>query len=252
MSYRLLEIKEIKGTIKLLTGLHIGAGSDEIKIGGIDTPVVRNPINDEPYIPGSSLKGKARSLLEWHLGRINIVKRENDKGNVVYEGRPWNELRKDKNGKPDEKDRAICRIFGISGADAGDYNEGPSRALFRDCSLTKGSKEKLIEHNALTEDKIEVTIDRIKGTSGGGGPRHMERVPAGAKFDFVIHYKIMDINGDNGEVDRKNFKYLLRALKLLEMDALGGCGSRGYGRIKFEFEDPEIETQFNDLKLFED
>lgn len=245
MSYRLLEIKEIKGTIKLLTGLHIGAGSDEIKIGGIDTPVVRNPINDEPYIPGSSLKGKARSLLEWYLGKIKVERKTDNKGRITFEGKPWYE-------PDDEKGRAICRIFGISGADAGDYNEGPSRALFRDCSLTKGSKEKLIEHNALTEDKIEVTIDRIKGTSGGGGPRHMERVPAGAKFDFVIHYKIMDINGDNGEVDRKNFKYLLRALKLLEMDALGGCGSRGYGRIKFEFEDPEIETQFNDLKLFED
>ena len=61
---RLKEIKSIKGKIVLKTGLHIGAGSDEIHIGGIDTPVVKDPLKGWPYIPGSSLKGKIRTLLE--------------------------------------------------------------------------------------------------------------------------------------------------------------------------------------------
>jgi CRISPR-associated protein Csm3 len=69
MIQKLIEIKELKGKIKLVSGLHIGAGNDEIHIGGIDNPVIKN--HDEPYIPGSSLKGKIRTLLEWYLGKLD-------------------------------------------------------------------------------------------------------------------------------------------------------------------------------------
>jgi CRISPR-associated protein Csm3 len=55
--------------------------------------------------------------------------------------------------------------------------------------------------------------------------------------------------GDNGEVDDKNFDYLIAGLKLLEMDALGGNGSRGYGRIKFELEG-EWKEEFEKVTPF--
>ena len=63
-------IIDLRGEIELLTGLHIGAGDLEMRIGGVDNVVIRNPRNNEPYIPGSSLKGKIRSLLEWRSGVV--------------------------------------------------------------------------------------------------------------------------------------------------------------------------------------
>ncbi len=229
MSYKLVEVKRIRGKIKILTGLHIGAGSDEIRIGGMDNPVVKNPVTGEPYIPGSSLKGKARALLEWYLGKVN------------EKGVPWDE-------PDDEKGEAICRIFGVSGS--ADYDKGPSRAIFRDSELTEESKRFLLERGGFTEEKTEVSIDRIRGTAGGGGPRKTERVPAGAEFNFEVLYKILDFEGDGGKKDRDNLKYLLTALKLIELDALGGCGSRGYGKIKFEIEDEELRKAFEEIELF--
>ena len=64
------------GTIVLKTGLHIGGTNTALNIGGPDKFVVRNPINQLPYIPGSSLKGKMRSLIELAFG-------ETDNGNVT-------------------------------------------------------------------------------------------------------------------------------------------------------------------------
>ena len=69
---QLTHIRKLEGTITLKTGLHIGAGDTEMRIGGTDNPVVKNPLDNRPYIPGSSLKGKIRSLLEWQLGLVNI------------------------------------------------------------------------------------------------------------------------------------------------------------------------------------
>ncbi len=210
---KLREIKSITGVIVLKTGLHIGAGSDEIHIGGIDSPVVKDPLTGWPYIPGSSLKGKIRTLLEWATGKI-------DKEN----GRPW---------ATTEGNDPIARIFG-NGSLQGEYKNydgGPTRASFSDCFMVDSKAQEMIEKGVLTEEKIEVSINRIKGTAIS--PRRMERVPAGAVFNFEITYRVYDM-GDGGEEDEKNFKLLLKGLKLLEYDALGGSGSRGYGRIKFE------------------
>ena len=65
------EIKMITGTIQVVTGLHIGAGNSEMHIGGTDNPVIKNILTNEPYIPGSSLKGKMRSLLQLYTGKEN-------------------------------------------------------------------------------------------------------------------------------------------------------------------------------------
>jgi len=220
MIKKLLEIKELRGKIKLISGLHIGAGNDEIHIGGIDNPVVKNPLNDYPYIPGSSLKGKIRTLLEWYLGKVD----NNGKPHFV------------KSGAGDE----ITLIFG-NGSNEKEYAGGPTRASFNDCSLTQESLEKMRKKSALTEEKVEVSINRLSGTASKSGPRNIERVPAGAEFDFSLSYLVFD------DIDKQYFNYLILGLKLLELTALGGSGSRGYGKIRFEFDDNSDIKDFTKL-----
>lgn len=231
---QLIEIKEIKGKITLKSGLHVGAGDTEMHIGGTDNPIVKHPHTQQPYIPGSSLKGKVRSLLEMKSGLMNKT-----------EGAPLQA--KDLKGlKENAYDEClnILKLFGTSGVDSDEITKiGPSRASFADCPLNiewlnEANKKRL----ALTEVKAENFINRIKGTAEH--PRFIERVPSGAVFDFHITIKIL-AEEDNGLLD-----YLLLGLKLLEMDALGGNGSRGYGRISFEFEDSEIKNRFDNINPF--
>jgi len=73
---KLTKISQIQGQIELVSGLHIGSGNTEMHIGGTDNPVIKNPVNNQPYIPGSSLKGKMRSLMEW---RAAVVMETNEK-----------------------------------------------------------------------------------------------------------------------------------------------------------------------------
>jgi len=207
---KLKEIKEITATIEIVTGLHIGGSNDEIKIGGIDNPVIKNPLTNEPYIPGSSLKGKIRSLIEWQFGAM------------TNDGKPADVTKKN-----DSTVKKIAKLFG-NGSTIKDNDLakkiGPTRVSFADASLL--NKDELLEKNALTEEKVEVTIDRLKGSVGGGGPRHMERVPAGAKFECSITL----LKFENDE-DLESL--LALGMKLLELTNLGGSGSRGYGKIKF-------------------
>jgi CRISPR-associated protein Csm3 len=216
---KLIKIIKLEGMIELKSGLHIGSGSDEIKIGGTDQPVIKNPINGMPYIPGSSLKGKIRSLIEWKEGKIKIEK----KG----EGVPY---------YTDDSNDSIARIFG-NGKNEKLYNGGPTRVTFNDCYLNSKYLEdwKIMENiDKLFEIKTEVSIDRIRGTASGAGLRRMERIVSGALFDFSLSYKVFDMgNNDNGKIDQDNFKVLLKGMRMLELDSLGGSGSRGYGKIEF-------------------
>lgn len=238
---QLKEIKEIKGKIILKSGLHIGSGDMEMHIGGTDSPVIKHPHTLEPYIPGSSLKGKVRSLLEMESGLM--IKTE---GNVLTpkllkDLKDNNEEEK----KLKEKCEKILKIFGSSGADVDDdLILGPTRVSFADCYLNEEWKKKAQTNRwQLTEVKAENVINRIKGTAEH--PRFIERVPEGTEFNFKVTFKIFE--GDDEEL----FNELLRGLKLLELDALGGSGSRGYGRIKFEFDNNELQEKFSSLKLFE-
>ncbi|MFH1117877.1 MAG: type III-A CRISPR-associated RAMP protein Csm3 [Pseudomonadota bacterium] len=228
MKLKLIGIKEITGRIILKTGLHIGAGDVEMKIGGVDNTVVKHPHTHEPYIPGSSLKGKVRSLLEMRSGLM-----------WKTEGKPLG-LGDLKNCMGEEKEHGekILKIFGASGADTDENTRlGPSRVSFADCPLNRAWKKKADERNwPLTEVKSENAIDRIKGTARD--PRFTERVPADAEFDFSLTFKLLE-EGEDTLID-----FLLDGLRLLEMDALGGSGSRGYGRIRFEFDDAEIRERF--------
>ncbi len=224
----------IKGKINALTGLHIGGNSIGMAIGGADKVVVRNPLSNEPYIPGSSLRGKMRSLLERARGAENF--NENNEGGFFYE------LKKDSDGKPKHEGSAgrdpetlLGKLFGVSA----DKNNGqPTRLMVRDAHLTKESKKQL--ENApntdmpMTEVKTEVNIDRI---TSAANPRQFERVPAGAEFNFELVLTLLV--GD----EEKQFLNLIReGLELMQHDSLGGHGSRGYGAVEFRIETLQERT----------
>ncbi len=226
---QLINIKQITGVIELISGLHIGAGDSEMRIGGTDNPVVTNPHTGEPYIPGSSIKGKMRALLEMRSGLVDPEK-----------GAPLGtKALKNLSGEKRGEAMAILRLFGVSGAEGDEAREvGPTRASFADCPLSQASSSKLVAGNlSATEVKAETAIDRIQGTAKGGSLRFTERVVAGMSFDFSITLKVM-------EGDEKLEDYLLQGLKLIELDALGGSGSRGYGRVHFELADKELQQKF--------
>lgn len=208
-----------RAEIRLLSGLHIGAGNDRIEIGGIDNPIVKHPHTKQPYIPGSSIKGRIRFLLEWAFGTVR------------GDGKPWGAESNKENATADPAD-PVLRIFGNA---LKDWKGGPTRLLVRDAPLKEAwVAQALARGLALTEEKTEVVIDRIQGKAlDGVGPRQTERVPTGAVFDFSFAFRLYD-TGDGGARDRACFNWFLGGLALLEEDALGGSGSRGYGRIRFE------------------
>ncbi|MCK9096601.1 type III-A CRISPR-associated RAMP protein Csm3 [Haemophilus influenzae] len=212
---KLNNILEIKAKLELQTGLHIGAGDSEMHIGGIDNSVIKHPITQSPYIPDSSLKGIIRTLLEWRSGEVKKAPLSLD------------DLKEAKNK---EEVKNILRLFGIGG-DAKNTDDivkeiGVSRLAFWDCALDAGWEKAICDDNQLlTEAKSENTIDRI--TSTAGNPRQTERVPAGAKFNFKL--MLRQFEGDKPEL----LDLVLKGLKLLELDSLGGSGSRGYGKVKF-------------------
>ena len=208
-----------EGCIELVTGLHIGAGSEEMHIGGTDNPVVKNPVDRRPYIPGSSLKGKMRSLLEWQAGTV-----------ADTDGKPIGFGYASKlpdNGKRTRAEN-ILKLFG--GAPEGDRDDafvrriGPTRLAFWDCPIDEGWIRQMDDRSvSYTEVKMENVIDRIGGAAQH--PRSNERVPAGARFDFRLTMRVHD--------DEELFPEVLRGLRLVELTGLGASGSRGYGKVRF-------------------
>jgi CRISPR-associated protein Csm3 len=216
---QLTNISEIKGQIELVSGLHIGSGNAEMHIGGTDNPVIKNPVTNEPYIPGSSLKGKMRSLLEWRAGVVGLA-----------DGKPlgFRDLGK-LSGDGAEQGRTILKLFGGAPEGAGRDDKlvseiGPTRLAFWDCGLDPTWVKEMGEKNLLlTETKMENMIDRIRGVAEH--PRNTERVPASARFDFRLTVKVIDGEDLLGDI--------LRGLRLLELTGIGGSGSRGYGKLRF-------------------
>jgi CRISPR-associated protein Csm3 len=216
---QLQEIKQITGTITALTGLHIGAGKDTLEIGGLDQPIIKHPLTSEPYIPGSSIKGKMRSLLE--------ISRYMDKN---PETRDYVLGRKDRSGRGmpcgcAQKGCPACTIFGTSAAEKGP-ELGPTRLIVRDAYLTDAWREKFRNGELSMEVKYENTIDRVRGVAEH--PRPLERIPAGVAFDFHLSFKVFDTDSDELLDD------VFRGLRLIELDALGGNSSRGCGQVQFD------------------
>lgn len=214
----------IKGVIKAETGLAIGGSTVGLEIGGVDNPVIKDA-EGKPYIPGSSLKGKMRSLLE---------KAEGKSFNVNVGGAHIHICE-----KPEEYANCIvCKIFGLPGEKT--FSE-PTRLIVRDAFLTEESEKKLKELPTdleYTEVKFENVIDRI---TSAANPRQMERVPAGAEFEFEMIYNVFS------EKDKENLKEVFKAMELLENDYLGSSGSRGYGKIKFD----KINVYWNSKEDYE-
>ena len=201
-----MKIVKLTGQIELLSGLHIGGGDDTMKIGGIDNGVVKDVNTDKPYIPGSSLKGKMRSLLEWDCRLVG-----------QGDGSQLNSKILEKIPEPDQKDaQTLLKLFGDK---EGAY--GITRINVGDCSLVEKDGE------ITSEAKYENVINRQKGTAEH--PRQTERVPAGVKFDFDIRVKVLE-----GDDEKELIDMVKRGFELIESDYLGGSGSRGYGRVKFQ------------------
>ncbi|MEP0813748.1 MAG: type III-A CRISPR-associated RAMP protein Csm3 [bacterium] len=199
--------------LELLTGMRIGASDPGIAIGAIDAPVIRDPLTNEPYIPGSSLKGKLRSCLERVRGDY--------------------ELDANGNALPSQKlDSVSAMLFGVS-ADKPEAGARPSRLTVRDSFLTIESREKFRSaefflDSQFGEVKTENSIDRLTGgVSRVGGLRTFERVPRGAEFSCEMVLSIWDTDGDGKEL----CEALSKCLTLLETEYLGGSGTRGYGQV---------------------
>jgi len=224
-----IKLKKLSAIIVVKTGLHIGAGNDKVEIGGIDNPVIRNPSTGEPYIPGSSIKGKMRSLLEMRAFP------------------EWNEAERPKleNGEPCKCGICnICRVFGCSSGNKAEEKEnakkrGPTRLIIRDAELTKDYKDYYNNFRddkpgglPVIEEKSENTINRITAEAN---PRQMERVVSGTEFKFELIYRVLNTNNDGGKKDEELFnKVVLEGLRMLEKDYLGGGGTRGNGQIYFK------------------
>lgn len=206
----------ITANIEALTGLHIGGSSTGLEIGGLDKAVIRNPLNGQPYIPGSSLRGKMRSQTEKVLG----LPQNNRIGQATIHTCKVEAEYKKNGGCP------VCHVFGVP-AEIG-YS-GPTRLVVRDVSLTKESASALERVNSdlrYAELKTEVAIDRV---TSAAVPRTLERVPAGAEFGpaelvFGIYEK----------ADYARLKVVVDAMQLVEDDYLGGAGSRGSGKVCFK------------------
>lgn len=209
MNWKLIEHIPIRYTMKCVSGLRIGGSKDDVEIGGMDNPILRDPITKEPYVPGSSLKGKIRSLLEYREGKID------------QRGEPCGCAR---------QDCMVCKVFGPHKQP--NHGLGPTRILFRDAPLVPDSRTKLasmsVEGINYAEIKTENIINRATGVAANAGLRTQERVPAGTEFQFSAMLRVFD--GDDKEA---MIKFIEDGIDLLQNEYLGGSGSRGYGEIQF-------------------
>ena len=204
-------VKKIKinTTLELLTGLHIGGNRENVEIGGIDNPVIKIATKEnQPYIPGSSLKGKMRCLLEQIKGSPSVG-----------------------------GDSEINNLFGFSSTNQ------PSKLIVRDAHLNKAAADILRNCDSLdmpyTEGKWENVISRTKGVAEH--PRQTERVPAGAIFEVEFIINVWD---DDNKEDL--VRLLRKGMNALENDYLGGSGSRGYGQVRFgEWSEVELSESNN-------
>lgn len=262
----------IHSTLIVETGLHIGGGGETLDIGGLDKPILRDPITQQPYLPGSSIKGKLRSILErWFNKPLN---RKGGSGTFRYESddleNGYSEIENHQYIKFEgAKTCLLSRVFGSTGNNCwikeaianqqkldcrGNRNiEGesyilvkgrnsPARLIVRDAHLTHESAERLKKIDTglyMTEWKFENGIDRI---TSAANPRQLERIPAGSQFNFELIYTV-----ERQDQVIEDLQNIAIAIAILEDDALGGHGSRGYGKVRFE----NFRFEYRDIKKYQ-
>ena len=208
---------EVTGQLETVTGLHIGGSDSFSAIGAIDSPVIRDGRTNQPMIPGSSLKGKMRTLL---------AKRYNKKVASF----------------PDNDDETILRLFGS--ANNKKYKAG--RLIFSDMVISNEKELRNLGISGVTEIKFENNISR---TTAVATPRQIERVIRGAEFPLSIIYEYYtkeEVDGSEAAKDIvSDFEVLSEGFRLLQYDYIGGSGTRGYGKICFK--DLNAETVIGEL-----
>ncbi len=220
----------IRGDILAVTGLHIGGAGGALEIGGVDSPVIRDPLSNRPYVPGSSLRGKMRSLTEKTAGVEQNFFISRAKGREVRVHTCKAKRKDDKSLRPANEQPyttcPVCPIFGVTGDE---YADAPTRLVVRDVFLGDASVKALDAAQTdlpYSEIKWEATIDRV---TSAAVPRQIERVPAQALFEkFEMVYTIYT------PADVGRLATVIQAMQLLEDDYLGGLGSRGSGKIAFQ------------------
>lgn len=229
MSAKFLGKYILKTNMVCVTGLHIGGSAVGLEIGGLDNPVIKDPLSEQPYVPGSSLKGKLRSLLEWKWGLIEGRGKNKDS----YEPYHCDELEEQKPDDPRWQNvLKLARLFGPHTNPNVRKTSGPTCLTVRDAFLSEVSLQEIeqaIGKRIYTEVKTENVLDRVTSEAN---PRPMERVPKGAQFEVNM---ILDVYQMQPDVEsRELLQALFTAMSMLEHSSLGGGGSRGSGQIKFE------------------
>ncbi len=231
------KIEEYEIELEVKSGLYIGGGDSNTRIGGVDNEFITHPNNNLPYIPGSSLKGKIRSLLEYDAGILSLRASKDKKNGKVLSAEDY-----EKCPEPEQKEKIlkVLMLFGVAGDSDKDKIDAIAiaRLSFSDLELTEEFSKDI---DKVFETKAETAIDRKTGTAQNGSLRFTERVGKGVKFRGIISMKKFE-SDDNEELE----KTLFRGIKLLEKDTLGGAGSRGYGRVSISFIDDNINKRFNE------
>ena len=225
MTLKLTHIVHLEGELILRTGLHIGAGKSDIAIGGLDLPVQKDKSTERPLIPGSSLKGKLRTLLEWKAGA-------HGRDNGPYLGK--------QNDEPGNNGDAILRIFGALPESKQDWPHGPGRLKVADLHVLPNSEW---EAEDYCEEKPETAMNRASGTVQSGTLRAIERVVAGTRFKMDLSFRIFENGVHTLASEQSLLRQVMEGLELVTLDGLGGSTSRGYGRIGFQ------ELKLNARKL---
>jgi CRISPR-associated protein Csm3 len=219
----------ITGQIRALSGLHIGGSTTALEIGALDLPVIRNQVNGQPYIPGSSLKGKMRSLSEKLTGapqnrNIGGIKIHIAGGDARDYKSKEEYIRV---GQEQYETYWVNPVFGVP-SEIGFEISGPTRLVVRDIPLQPASLEEARGRLDLpyTEVKWENALDRV---TSAAVPRQIERVPAGAVFEpMELVFSLFEA------ADAGRLEHVFTALQLVEDDYLGGQGTRGSGKVAFE------------------